>query len=405
VLDFIDIDGGNNSLSGGTVSAPLELSRRYLTGNAIGQVLAQETAGNGSEENVLWMLADQVGSNRDLAQYDTMGDTTSVVTHYTIDSYGNPTAVIGSLADTRYIWAQTQYDAIANQHYAMARWYDPRTGSWESEDPKGFDAGDANLGRYVGNQPTYATDPTGLESPTFSGRRNRGQPTGFWDSLSSSWHGMQATYTSLILEYAMNRPDLARGFMEEAYECGPLGQTRNPTGGPVERAVYYYGTRGALTVSTIAVSLAGGVMVVEVATGSTMSITIVSNGGRTVMPHFGWQVGGQWYHATGWGNGFFQSFVWGDAQRMGAGGFWNTITRIPILNPSEATGFTGYTANCLTGVGRALANGWTRSLVGITIVTTEVEGAENNAGGPEVLPPRSSGGGGGYRPNGPNFIP
>jgi len=164
VLDFIDIDGGNNSLSGGTVSAPLELSRRYLTGNAIGQVLAQETAGNGSEANVLWMLADQVGSNRDLAQYDTMGDTTSVVTHYTIDSYGNPSAVIGSLADTRYIWAQTQYDAIANQHYAMARWYDPRTGSWESEDPESFKAGDANLGRYVGNDPTNSIDPIGLKA-------------------------------------------------------------------------------------------------------------------------------------------------------------------------------------------------------------------------------------------------
>jgi uncharacterized protein RhaS with RHS repeats len=37
------------------------------------------------------------------------------------------------------------------------------TGQWMQEDPIGFDAGDPNLRRYVGNDPTNATDPTGLE--------------------------------------------------------------------------------------------------------------------------------------------------------------------------------------------------------------------------------------------------
>ncbi len=36
-----------------------------------------------------------------------------------------------------------------------------------SKDPIGFAAGDANLYRYVGNGPTNATDPSGLESPQF----------------------------------------------------------------------------------------------------------------------------------------------------------------------------------------------------------------------------------------------
>ncbi|HJT76365.1 MAG TPA: RHS repeat-associated core domain-containing protein [Gemmataceae bacterium] len=39
--------------------------------------------------------------------------------------------------------------------------YDPGTGRWTSEDPIGFDAGDADLYRYVKNDPTGATDPTG----------------------------------------------------------------------------------------------------------------------------------------------------------------------------------------------------------------------------------------------------
>jgi hypothetical protein len=38
----------------------------------------------------------------------------------------------------------------------------PQTGRWNAEDPDGFTAGDSNLYRYVGNDPTNATDPTGL---------------------------------------------------------------------------------------------------------------------------------------------------------------------------------------------------------------------------------------------------
>jgi hypothetical protein len=41
--------------------------------------------------------------------------------------------------------------------------YDPSVGRWLEEDPTGFAAGDANLGRYVGNNPTNAIDPSGLE--------------------------------------------------------------------------------------------------------------------------------------------------------------------------------------------------------------------------------------------------
>jgi hypothetical protein len=40
--------------------------------------------------------------------------------------------------------------------------YDPGVGRWLEEDPIGFDAGDPNLYRYVGNAPTNETDPSGL---------------------------------------------------------------------------------------------------------------------------------------------------------------------------------------------------------------------------------------------------
>src|SRR5262245_40218113 len=40
--------------------------------------------------------------------------------------------------------------------------FDPTVGRWLQSDPKGFDAGDPNLYRYVKNSPTNYTDPSGL---------------------------------------------------------------------------------------------------------------------------------------------------------------------------------------------------------------------------------------------------
>ena len=56
---------------------------------------------------------------------------------------------------------------IANCAYSglydyNARGYDPTMGRFISEDPSGFDGGDANLFCYVGNDPINSTDPTGL---------------------------------------------------------------------------------------------------------------------------------------------------------------------------------------------------------------------------------------------------
>ena len=47
------------------------------------------------------------------------------------------------------------------QLYLRARMYSPSLGRFFSMDPIGFDAGDYNLYRYVFNNPTNATDPTG----------------------------------------------------------------------------------------------------------------------------------------------------------------------------------------------------------------------------------------------------
>ncbi|MFM9173508.1 MAG: hypothetical protein ACKOQU_12105 [Acidimicrobiaceae bacterium] len=40
--------------------------------------------------------------------------------------------------------------------------FDSTIGRWQTKAPKSFDAGDTNLYRFVGNHPSYATDPSGL---------------------------------------------------------------------------------------------------------------------------------------------------------------------------------------------------------------------------------------------------
>jgi hypothetical protein len=47
---------------------------------------------------------------------------------------------------------------------------DPTIGRWITEDPIGFQAADANLYRYVGNNATNATDPTGHQANPIAGK-------------------------------------------------------------------------------------------------------------------------------------------------------------------------------------------------------------------------------------------
>jgi RHS repeat-associated protein len=63
----------------------------------------------------------------------------------------------------RYGFTGKPLDSVTGLQDNSARWYDPMTGRWTSQDPLGFDAGDDNLYRYVGNDPTNVTDPSGLE--------------------------------------------------------------------------------------------------------------------------------------------------------------------------------------------------------------------------------------------------
>jgi RHS repeat-associated protein len=87
--------------------------------------------------------ADQTGKQLGAFFYEPFGQTTSA-SSYPFQFTGR-VPVSGSLYNFR------------------ARDYSTTDGRFISEDPLGFRAGDANLFRYVGNNPTNQTDPTGLQ--------------------------------------------------------------------------------------------------------------------------------------------------------------------------------------------------------------------------------------------------
>ena len=55
-----------------------------------------------------------------------------------------------------------RFDAATGFYLSMTRPYDPRTGDWVKPDWIGFLGGQANLSEFCGNDPTNATDPSGM---------------------------------------------------------------------------------------------------------------------------------------------------------------------------------------------------------------------------------------------------
>jgi len=54
-------------------------------------------------------------------------------------------------------------------HRSRNRWYNPSLMQWMSPDPIGYDGGDVNLYRFVGNDPMNRVDPSGLFRSQFKG--------------------------------------------------------------------------------------------------------------------------------------------------------------------------------------------------------------------------------------------
>ncbi|MEP0345625.1 RHS repeat-associated core domain-containing protein [Rhodopirellula bahusiensis] len=136
-----------------------QLENRYLWQEGVDQLLAEQDTDTGT---IAWTLLDRQGNVRDRVRA-----TGNHIQHFDYDAFGREQFVASSSsvtgnADLIFGYTGKMSDEDTGLQHNQNRWYDDSTGRWLSQDPIGFAAGDANLYRYVGNQPTTKTDPSGL---------------------------------------------------------------------------------------------------------------------------------------------------------------------------------------------------------------------------------------------------
>jgi RHS repeat-associated protein len=132
--------------------------------NGTGAVQERYTYGPGTDEplvgqrepKIFYYEADGLGSVTSLTD-----PTGAIAATYTYDSFGFLTASTGS-ATNWYRYTARQFDSDTALYYNRARYYDPQSGRFLSEDPLGFSGGDANFYASVWNNPILFTDPFGL---------------------------------------------------------------------------------------------------------------------------------------------------------------------------------------------------------------------------------------------------
>jgi len=139
-------DGSNVHLEYGAGNT---LQAAYAQTLVIGGVLAQSRGGQNSS-----YVQDGQGSTT--ALLDSSGH---VSASYNYDTFGRPAASNPSSPPQTYSYTGQTYDSASGLYYMRARYYDPGTGRFLSEDP----VQSANRYAYVGNDPTNLVDPTGAQ--------------------------------------------------------------------------------------------------------------------------------------------------------------------------------------------------------------------------------------------------
>ena len=133
------------------------------TTNQSGNVVEKFAQGQSIDEP----LAESTAGGTDYYEQDGLGSVTSLTNSagalaqtYTYDSFGNATNSSGNIANP-FRYTGRDFDSETALYYYRARFYDPITGRFLSEDPASFRS-DANFYRYVSNSPVDLDDPFGL---------------------------------------------------------------------------------------------------------------------------------------------------------------------------------------------------------------------------------------------------
>jgi len=140
-----------------------DLTDRFTYGPNVDQILAsEEVSSTSAAGDVLWGLTDHLGTVRDVAEYNSGTDTTTIANHLAYDAFGNIRSETNSAVDFLFGFTGRERDNESDLQYNRARYFGTDVGRWISEDPLGFAAGDENLSRYVSSAPTNKLDPSGL---------------------------------------------------------------------------------------------------------------------------------------------------------------------------------------------------------------------------------------------------
>jgi RHS repeat-associated protein len=126
------------------------VSSRRLFGAGIDELAGRQDAGGA----VAWYGQDRLGSVRSV--FDNLGASVGTLSY---DGFGGRVSNTG--ATDEYGFTGRVWDAELGLSLHGVRVYDPVVGRWYGEDRLGFAAGDANLSRYVGNDPGNKVDPSG----------------------------------------------------------------------------------------------------------------------------------------------------------------------------------------------------------------------------------------------------
>ena len=157
----------------------------------------------------IFYLADANYNVTEVVQYNAGSGTWQVAERYSYGPYGkvtvydtswNPIAGNQSQAgiDNTIFYAGETFDSSTGLYYDRARYYNPQLGRFISQDPMGYAAG-MNLYAYCGDNPTDATDPSGMVGVFFDGAGQvRGDETIMQD-LYEEYDGSAAIFYTHIL--------------------------------------------------------------------------------------------------------------------------------------------------------------------------------------------------------------
>jgi RHS repeat-associated protein len=221
--------------------------QRFVTGG-----LDEQLAVRSVSKNIV-LVGDRAGST--LVGVNNTGAVETQTSYWVRDAFGNVDQFTGATSintETGFTGASTP-NSSGGFTYLRNRWYDPRTGSFLTQDPIGL-AGGVNLYAYAGNNPIAFSDPFGL-CPHSPCRDNPG--TIVYRALKRLNDDLNRDLQSLLkhpeamvsdggLEYGEGRLELAEG----------VALLRGRHGGPEHRAVI--AEEAATLVRSGATILAGG---------------------------------------------------------------------------------------------------------------------------------------------------